>query len=154
MKPWQKCLNRNYRTQAMPQCQHMCILDVFHNRCLPSVCLFSCMPHLIFLFWTKLEIHNCQELGLDFFGNSSVWGSGSQGSRRGGSRAAATSKMECFVIIVNCSKPLTIITKRSILDVAAVLDPPLRQLLLWQGCTMLRVKVPSETCFKNIGNIS
>ena len=44
--------------------------------------------------------------------------------RRGGSRAAATSKMEHFVIIVNGCKPLTIITKRSILDVAAVLDPP------------------------------
>ena len=44
---------------------------------------------------------------------------------RGESRAAATSKMECFVIIVNSWKPLTIITKRSILDVAAVLDPPL-----------------------------
>ena len=44
---------------------------------------------------------------------------------RGGSRAAATSKMECFVIIVNGWKPLTIITKRSVLDVAAALDPPL-----------------------------
>ena len=44
---------------------------------------------------------------------------------RGGSRTAATSKMERFVIIVNGFKPLTIITKRSILDVAAVLDPPL-----------------------------
>ena len=43
---------------------------------------------------------------------------------RGGSRTAATSKMEHFVIIVNGLKPLTIITKRSILDVAAVLDPP------------------------------
>ena len=43
----------------------------------------------------------------------------------GGSRTAATSKMERFVIIVNGWKPLTIITKRSILDVAAVLDPPL-----------------------------
>ena len=37
---------------------------------------------------------------------------------RGGSRAVATSKMQRFVIIV-------IITKHSILDVAAVLDPPL-----------------------------
>ena len=37
---------------------------------------------------------------------------------RGGSRAAATSRMECFY-------PLTIIIKHSILDVAAVLDPPL-----------------------------
>ena len=44
---------------------------------------------------------------------------------RGGSRTTATSKMERFVIIVNGWKPLTIITKRSILDVAAVLDPPL-----------------------------
>ena len=44
---------------------------------------------------------------------------------RGGSKTAATSKMECFVIIVNGFQPLTIITKRSILDVAAVLDPPL-----------------------------
>ena len=44
---------------------------------------------------------------------------------RGGSRAAATSKMEHFVIIVNGWKPLTIITKRSILDVVAALDPPL-----------------------------
>ena len=45
---------------------------------------------------------------------------------RGGSRTAATSKMERFVIIVNGWKPLTIITKRPILDVAVVLDPPLR----------------------------
>ena len=41
------------------------------------------------------------------------------------SRTASTPKMELFVIIVNGWKPLTIITKRSILDVAAVLDPPL-----------------------------
>ena len=44
---------------------------------------------------------------------------------RGGYRAAAASKMERFVIIVNGLQPLTIITKRSILDVAAALDPPL-----------------------------
>ena len=44
---------------------------------------------------------------------------------RGGSRTTATSKMERFVVIVNGWKPLTIVTKRSILDVAAVLDPPL-----------------------------
>ena len=42
---------------------------------------------------------------------------------RGGSRAAAASKMECFVIIVNGFLPLTIITKHSILDVVAALDP-------------------------------
>ena len=44
---------------------------------------------------------------------------------RGGSRTAGTSKMERFVITVNGWKPLTIITKRSILDVAAVLNLPL-----------------------------
>ena len=44
---------------------------------------------------------------------------------RGGSRTAATCKMELFVIIVNSFQPLTIIKKSSILDVAAVLDPPL-----------------------------
>ena len=44
---------------------------------------------------------------------------------RGGSRTAATSKMDHFVIIVNGWKPLIIITKSSIFDVAAVLDPHL-----------------------------
>ena len=43
----------------------------------------------------------------------------------GGSRAAATSKMERFMIIVNGLQLLTIITKRSILDLATALDPPL-----------------------------
>ena len=42
-----------------------------------------------------------------------------------GSRTAATSKMELFVIIVNGFQPLNIITKCSFLDFAAVLDPPL-----------------------------
>ena len=44
---------------------------------------------------------------------------------RGGFRAAETSKMECFVMIVSGWKPSIIITKNSILDVAAALDPPL-----------------------------
>ena len=44
---------------------------------------------------------------------------------RGGSVTAATSKIERFVIIVDSFQPLTIITKRSLLDVAAALDPPL-----------------------------
>ena len=50
---------------------------------------------------------------------------------RGGPRATATSKMEHFVIIVNGFvvivngfQLLTIITKRSILDIATALDPP------------------------------
>ena len=37
----------------------------------------------------------------------------------GGSRADATTKMDRFVIIVNGFQPLTITTKRSLLDVAA-----------------------------------
>ena len=44
---------------------------------------------------------------------------------RGEYRAAATSMMEHFVMIINGWKQLTIITKRSISDVAAALDPPL-----------------------------
>ena len=50
------------------------------------------------------------------------------GQPRGGSRTTATSKMEVFAIIVNSWKTLTIITKSSILDVAAVLDLPLQLL--------------------------
>ena len=49
---------------------------------------------------------------------------------RSGSRTAATSKIEHFVIIVNSFQLLTIITKRSILDVGAVLDPPLNVVVL------------------------
>ena len=41
---------------------------------------------------------------------------------RGGSKTAVTSKIERFMIIVNGFQPLNIITKCSILDVAAVLD--------------------------------
>ena len=42
-----------------------------------------------------------------------------------GFRTAAPSKMELFLIIVNGFQLLTIIIKCSILDGAAVLDPPL-----------------------------
>ena len=44
---------------------------------------------------------------------------------KGGSRAAITSKIERFVITVNDWKQLTVITKPSILNVVAALDPPL-----------------------------
>ena len=46
---------------------------------------------------------------------------------RGGPKTATTSTMERFVVIVNGWKPLTIITKRSILDVKTALDPSLSQ---------------------------
>ena len=64
---------------------------------------------------------------------------------RGGSRTAATSKIERFVIIVNGWKPLTIITKRSILDVAAVLDPPLKACLAITGA----IQGTSPECLYN-----
>ena len=44
--------------------------------------------------------------------------------------------MERIVIIVNGWKSLTIITKRSILDVTAALDPP-----LFLGLTLLAVRL-------------
>ena len=44
---------------------------------------------------------------------------------RGESRTATTSKMERFAIKVNGFQPLTIITKRFILDVAVGLELPL-----------------------------
>ena len=49
----------------------------------------------------------------------------SLGAHRRRFKAAATFKIELFVLIVNGFQPLTIITKCSILDVAAVQDPPL-----------------------------
>ena len=66
---------------------------------------------------------------------------------RGGSRTAATSKMERFVVIVNSWKPLTIITKRSILDVAAVLDPPLRYRHMGRTETI-------DITFKRLGRVN
>ena len=68
---------------------------------------FKVFPHLSFVcFYWKVTWH------LDKVNRSK-------------SPTAATSKMERIVIIVNVFRPLTIITKRSILDVAAVLHPPL-----------------------------
>ena len=69
---------------------------------------------------------------------------------RGGFRTAATSKMERFVIIVNGWKPLTIITKCSILDVAAALDP---HLAVHNELYLGNIKLWSQICrfiFKRI----
>ena len=55
-------------------------------------------------------------------------------SVKGRPRTAATFKMERFVIIVNGLSPLFIITNCSILDISAVLDPPLNlfsKLIRW-----------------------
>ena len=73
-------------------------------------------------------MHILSETGVKLtfeFGLTSIPVSAIDLSFRGGSRTAATSKMELFVITVNGWKPLTIITKSSILDIAAVLDPSL-----------------------------
>ena len=73
---------------------------------------------------------------------------------RGGSRTAASPKMECFVIIVNGWKPLTIIVKHSILDVAAVLDPPLNLAIMttifskYAACKLCNRVNLRETTFK------
>ena len=58
-------------------------------------------------------------------------------------RAAATSKMERFVIKVNGSKLLTVITKRSILDVVAALDPPL-EIIFWKKKYFLLTIMPTN----------
>ena len=57
---------------------------------------------------------------------------------RGGSRAAATPKMECFVIIVND-------LKHSILDVAAALDPPLIATSIMKELNAVLLKRDSNT---------
>ena len=61
-----------------------------------------------------------------------------QSAARGGSRTAATFKIKRFVIIVNGWSPLTIITKRSILDAAAILNPPLTAILIWSDAPVGR----------------
>ena len=60
---------------------------------------------------------------------------------RDGSRTATTIKMEHFVIIVNGQKPLTIITKIFISDVAAILDPHLGMAALLPYHTTLKKSV-------------
>ena len=60
---------------------------------------------------------------------------------RGGSGTAATSKMKCFVIIVDGFQPLIIITKHSNLEVEAALDPSLINSLNWSQrsfCTITK----------------
>ena len=70
----------------------------------------------------------------------------------GGSRAAATSKMERFLIMVNGFQPLTIITKRSILDIAAVLDPPRHEKLKFHPISSRELLWKSSKFPKLIGN--
>ena len=81
------------------------------------------MPSLTF-FW-KIKLIFCVNLSSSAsFRHMMILEEDCRGDCRGGSKIAATSKMEHFVIIVNGWKPLTVITKSSILDVAAILDSP------------------------------
>ena len=78
-----------------------------------NISRFTCIRY--FQFMTKNYFNEENDQAQQFFWNSI-----------GGSRNAATFKMERFVVITN---GLTIITKRSILDVATVLHPPLNLVL-------------------------
>ena len=73
-------------------------------------------------------------------------------AHRGGSRTVATSKMKPFVIIVNGQKPLTIITKSSILDVVAVLDPSLHSECT-AGLLQVHIHIQYIQNIQNIQNI-
>ena len=75
------------------------------------------MAHSVIEFYSIASLFFCAEWRIQLANTTNT--------QTGGSRTAAASKMGCFVIIVNGWKPLTIITKRFILDVAAVLDLPL-----------------------------
>ena len=72
----------------------------------------------------KIKDGSLQSVRIGYEGRISV-ALGFCNQSRGGYRTAAASKMERLVIIVNGWKLLTVIIERSILDVAAVLDPPL-----------------------------
>ena len=61
--------------------------------------------------------------------------------------------MERFEIIVNGWKPLTIITKRSILDVAVVLDPPVKIGVMMDKINQNRQKkYVKEVIFEQVTN--
>ena len=76
-----------------------------------------------------------------------IWQIWSNFTSRGGSRAGATSNMERFVIIVNDWKPITIITKRSILNVAAALDPPLTTVAGFILCNYIQLLTFKQQLF-------
>ena len=58
--------------------------------------------------------------------------------------------MERVAIVVNSFRPLTIITKRSILDVAAALDPPLNSTHLFYGEALLTMVFLQGECRRQI----
>ena len=75
-----------------------------------------------FTHYSNVFIVDFKQVNTGWEGSTTEW---KLEQNSGWSKTAATSKMEYFVIIVNGCQPLTVITKRSILVVSAVLDPPL-----------------------------
>ena len=73
---------------------------------------------------------------------------------RGGSRATATSNIECFVTIVNDFQPLTIVTKGSILNDAAALDPSLQLVELWKNFENPSYSFPAGIYMLKVNNIN
>ena len=97
---------------------HACTGSRQNNSLIFCKCLIS--KCLIFFTQGKFLKSCFKKLGAYFYPESEA---------RGGSRTAAIFKMELFVIVVNGFQTLTIITKSSILDFAAALDPPLEAAL-------------------------
>ena len=101
---WQLMLPNGQKIILLTLWTHTNIVSLFgvRRKCAYSIC------------WL---IPRQQDVSFFFF----CYVSPPRGGPKDGSRTAVTSMMELFVIIVNGWKPLTIITKCSILDVAAFL---------------------------------
>ena len=87
-----------------------------------------CLLSFFCAFWishNSMDIHFIEHLSAAASKQKICYTENNTSIITGGSRTTAASKMEHFVIMVNGWKPLTIITKSSILDVAAVPDPRL-----------------------------
>ena len=93
--------------------------------------LFSCLFQYLVISHTNLvlfiSLMDVLYFRYIYYAQRWIWG-------------CSTSKMECFVIIVNGFQQLTIITKHSISDVAAALDPLLMLSLSFSsGRSLLKI---------------
>ena len=102
-----------------------CSIHYYCNLQILSDCLYLLVDYCCWGVIVVVGANNVVVVGYMWCHYANKWSESCSLTRGGGSRTTATSKMECFVIIVNGWKPLTIITKHFILDVAAALDPPL-----------------------------
>ena len=116
------CLKQKFLVPWIP---YICIY-IYEQEISVCVCVCVCVCECVCVcctVTTKQKSQNLQVLPFEFLGKwihsnliGAIFFMQQLIELRGRSRTAATSKMEHFV---------TIITKRSILDAAAVLDPPL-----------------------------